>query len=103
MSRTVGVLLALLVVGGFGRPDSVCRGEDPLPMLEKIEVTSSLDKTPQTSLLWAPETAREQPTPLLIWLHSWSRGLSAGSIARVSKASRPSRMDIIAAQFSRTQ
>ncbi|QDT50693.1 Prolyl oligopeptidase family protein [Symmachiella dynata] len=72
MSRVVGVLLALLVVSGFGRADSVCCGEDPLPMLEKISVTSSLDKTPQTSLLWAPETAREQPTPLLIWLHSWS-------------------------------
>lgn len=72
MSRSVRVLVAWFVIGGFGQADSVCLSEDPLPMLKKITVTSTLDKTPQTSLLWAPKTAREEPTPLLIWLHSWS-------------------------------
>ncbi len=103
MSRTVGVLFALLVVVGIGRPDSVCRGEDPLPMLEKISVTSSLDKTPQTSLLWAPESAREQPTPLLIWLHSWSADYRQEASLEYQKQAVRRGMDFVVAQFSRTQ
>lgn len=43
-----------------------------LPELEQIEVMSTLDGTMQPSLLGVPDEARRQPTPLLIYLHSWS-------------------------------
>ncbi|WP_339733574.1 prolyl oligopeptidase family serine peptidase [uncultured Gimesia sp.] len=37
-----------------------------------IKVKSSLDQSLQPSLVWAPEAAKTTPTPLLIFLHSWS-------------------------------
>lgn len=43
-----------------------------LPKLAPLSVKSSLDGTEQPSLLWAPETAKSQSTPLLVYLHSWS-------------------------------
>ncbi|MAG94457.1 MAG: prolyl oligopeptidase [Planctomycetaceae bacterium] len=43
-----------------------------LPPLSEVKVTSTLDGTQQPSLLWASKTATTKPTPLLVFLHSWS-------------------------------
>src|SRR4051794_37483821 len=41
--------------------------------LAGIHVKSSSDGSLQPSLVWAPDsTARHEPMPLLVWLHSWS-------------------------------
>lgn len=37
-----------------------------------IQVKSSLDQSLQPSLLWAPAAAKTTPTPLFVFLHSWS-------------------------------
>lgn len=42
------------------------------PTLKLIEVKSTLDQSLQPSLIWAPESAKTKPTPLLVYLHSWS-------------------------------
>jgi poly(3-hydroxybutyrate) depolymerase len=44
----------------------------PLPALREVQIDSTMDGTAQPSLVWAPETAKEAPTPLLVYLHSWS-------------------------------
>lgn len=46
--------------------------ENALPELTKVEVKSSLDAELQPVLYWAPEKARTAPTPLFVFLHSWS-------------------------------
>ena len=46
-------------------------GED-LPALQEIRIPSQLDKTEQPALIWTPENAKLEPTPLLLFLHSWS-------------------------------
>lgn len=43
-----------------------------LPKLKKVELVSSLDKEPQPVLYWAPKKARQEATPLFVFLHSWS-------------------------------
>ena len=43
-----------------------------LPKMSEIKVRSSLDGTDQPSLVWAPPSATTSPTPVLIYLHSWS-------------------------------
>ncbi|MFO0904002.1 MAG: GDSL-type esterase/lipase family protein [Pirellulales bacterium] len=43
-----------------------------LPKMSELKVRSSLDGTEQPSLVWAPATAATQPTPVLVYLHSWS-------------------------------
>jgi dipeptidyl aminopeptidase/acylaminoacyl peptidase len=43
-----------------------------LPKLTKVELVSSLDKELQPVLYWAPEKARQESTPLFVFLHSWS-------------------------------
>jgi dipeptidyl aminopeptidase/acylaminoacyl peptidase len=43
-----------------------------LPKLTKVEVTSSLDVEQQPVLYWAPDKAQQTPTPLFVFLHSWS-------------------------------
>jgi pimeloyl-ACP methyl ester carboxylesterase len=45
---------------------------DELPALTEVRIESSLDHTPQPSLVWAPERADREATPLLVFLHSWS-------------------------------
>ncbi|WP_437226964.1 alpha/beta hydrolase family protein [Planctomicrobium sp. SH661] len=47
-------------------------GQVTLPPLVEVEVISTLDQTPQHSLIWAPESALTEPRPLLVFLHSWS-------------------------------
>jgi len=48
------------------------RAADKLAELTEISVTSTLDGSQQPSLVWAPETAASQSTPLFVYLHSWS-------------------------------
>lgn len=43
-----------------------------LPPLSEIQVRSTLDNTEQPSLVGVPDKARSEPTPLLVYLHSWS-------------------------------
>lgn len=43
-----------------------------IPSLTEVHIESTIDQTPQPSLYWAPERARTESTPLLVFLHSWS-------------------------------
>ncbi|HVW00912.1 MAG TPA: prolyl oligopeptidase family serine peptidase, partial [Planctomycetaceae bacterium] len=64
-AQVVLVLVAVL-------SSSLCRAAEELPALTEIRVTSTLDKSQQPSRVWAPESASNQPTPMLVFLHSWS-------------------------------
>lgn len=46
--------------------------EPVVPDLQKVEVISTLDAEKQTVLYWAPEKAKTEAVPLLVFLHSWS-------------------------------
>lgn len=46
--------------------------DPPLPALVETAVQSTLDGAQQKVLYWAPESASEKQTPLLVFLHSWS-------------------------------
>lgn len=68
--RIVVYLAVILVVG-------VLRGQaDELPRTERGETVSPLDGERQPLLHWAPPKAAETPTPLLVFLHSWSSDYS---------------------------
>ena len=43
-----------------------------LPAVTRYDIPSSLDGKAQPVLAWAPENAAAQPTPLFVFLHSWS-------------------------------
>jgi dipeptidyl aminopeptidase/acylaminoacyl peptidase len=45
---------------------------DELPKQSRAETVSKLDGEKQPILYWAPESASQQPTPLFVFLHSWS-------------------------------
>jgi len=45
---------------------------DEAPQTQAGETISSLDGEQQPLLYWIPETATPEPTPLLVFLHSWS-------------------------------
>ena len=45
---------------------------DEVPSTQTGETISALDGERQSLLHWAPETAASEPTPLLVFLHSWS-------------------------------
>ena len=45
---------------------------DELPKQSLAETVSKLDGEKQPILYWAPESASKQPTPLFVFLHSWS-------------------------------
>jgi poly(3-hydroxybutyrate) depolymerase len=45
---------------------------DELPKQSRAETVSKLDGEKQPILYWAPESASLQPTPLFVFLHSWS-------------------------------
>ncbi|MEQ9406738.1 MAG: prolyl oligopeptidase family serine peptidase [Fuerstiella sp.] len=53
-------------------PREELRAQTALPSLTEIAITSTLDGTDQPTLYWAPASAASQPTPLFIFLHSWS-------------------------------
>lgn len=63
--------LAFLVLASWMVQVSVL-AEDDLPQLTEVSITSSLDGTAQPTLLWAPAQAAERPTPVFVFLHSWS-------------------------------
>lgn len=44
----------------------------PLEQLKPVTITSSVDGTPQSALVWLPEEVGEAGAPLLVKLHSWS-------------------------------
>jgi len=67
MSLATTVVLSLPVIM-FAQP----KVPQELPKLTKVELVSSLDKEPQPVLYWAPEKARQESTPLFVFLHSWS-------------------------------
>ncbi len=43
-----------------------------LPPLTEFQVTSTIDGTTQPSTIWAPPSAKSEPTPLFVFVHSWS-------------------------------
>ena len=61
-----------LVAPIVGRPVDAVQADDELPVLKEIEVESSQDGTLQPSRVWAPESAVDSRTPLLVSLHTWS-------------------------------
>ena len=64
--RTAFYLAMFLAVGiPYGQASE-------LPRTELGETVSSLDGDRQPLLHWAPPNAADQPTPLLVFLHSWS-------------------------------
>lgn len=73
------LLLAMLCWGALSTENTWGESEKPaarppraLPALELVEFVSSADGTTQPLLTWAPESARSEAAPLLIYLHSWS-------------------------------
>ena len=62
---TAALTACILLTAGF------CPAAEP-PQLREIEIKSSLDGVVQKALFWAPESARGEPTPMLVFLHSWS-------------------------------
>lgn len=48
--------------------------QDPLPPLQLATTKSSLDGVSQAVTYWAPDNATKVPTPLFVFLHSWSSG-----------------------------
>lgn len=49
----------------------LCRA-DEVPATQTGETISALDGERQPLLHWAPKTAADRPTPMLVFLHSWS-------------------------------
>lgn len=62
------LLVALLAVAGGS---SVASAQQVPPLVE-VRVKSSVDGTAQPSLIWGPQAALVKPTPMLVFLHSWS-------------------------------
>lgn len=81
LPQTLLSVAALVWLAGASMPAAVAQDRVidqpdkqalPVPDLLSLEVASTLDDSPQPSLYWAPESASEKPTPLLVYLHSWS-------------------------------
>ena len=51
---------------------TAAHAETRLPALKTLTVTSTVDGSPQSCLLWTPATAKTKETPLFVFLHSWS-------------------------------
>lgn len=58
-----------VLCGGVAESSSA---ERELPELAEVRIQSTFDGSLQPALLWAPDDAQSRPTPLLIFLHSWS-------------------------------
>jgi acetyl esterase/lipase len=70
--RYAVLVLALIALPRPSVADDRADDLPPLPALREVRITSTLDGTVQPSLAWAPPVAMRQPTPLLVYLHSWS-------------------------------
>ncbi len=69
------VLRSVIVLASFIGSSTVWADSEPanaLPKMTQVELKSSLDGESQPVLYWAPEKARQEPTPLFVFLHSWS-------------------------------
>ena len=73
------VLFALFVSGtcalnpeNLSAAENVAEAKQKPAKLELIKVKSSLDDSLQPSMFWAPASAKTTPTPLFVFLHSWS-------------------------------
>ncbi len=51
---------------------SISLAADGLPRLSEVQVVSTVDGEKQPVRYWAPESAKTQPTPVLVSLHTWS-------------------------------
>lgn len=51
---------------------AVGRGDDALPVLKLVTISSTLDGAAQPVRYWAPEAAQTAAVPILVSLHSWS-------------------------------
>jgi dipeptidyl aminopeptidase/acylaminoacyl peptidase len=60
----------VLWCGAGGTAETV--SGDELPQLQSETTVSPLDGETQPLFYWAPEEATNQPTPLFVFLHSWS-------------------------------
>jgi len=65
------LFLILFLAGLFFHLDPSLHAEE-LPCLKEIHIASPLDGNSQPVRIWVPEQAKSQPTPLFIFLHSWS-------------------------------
>lgn len=85
---------AFLVVTSFvsaGRVDAQPPEEvsaASIPPLDEIRIRSSADGTMQPSLYQAPDSANGEPTPMLVFLHSWSGDLRQNNLAWQTEAFR---------------
>lgn len=68
--RLTAVVLCLIVSGRLAAAQPAELPELPEQLL--AETTSPLDGERQSLLYWAPDTATQQPTPLFVFVHSWS-------------------------------
>jgi poly(3-hydroxybutyrate) depolymerase len=67
------VVIALVPFAASAQPESEQQTSDqPLPKLTEVQIPSSLDAEKQPVFYWAPEEAKTKPTPLFVFLHSWS-------------------------------
>lgn len=75
MWKRTWALTGLLILCGAG-VSNLSAAESPniakSKSLTQIDVKSKLDGSLQPSMLWAPESAKTKPTPLFVFLHSWS-------------------------------
>ncbi len=65
-SATAGFVFAAFLSG------TCLASDEALPALTDVKIASSLDGTNQTIRYWAPPNATDQPTPVFVFLHSWS-------------------------------
>ena len=68
--RLVFILLAAAISSRAAAQEAPAASSDGL--LLEVAIASSLDGQRQSVRYWAPPLAREQPTPLFVFLHSWS-------------------------------
>ena len=59
---------------------------EDVPPLADISVTSTLDGSRQPSRIWIPKRASTRPTPLLVFLHSWSGDYTQDNSAWLKQA-----------------
>lgn len=65
-----GWLVAILFATGFSQAHAQ-ESQVAVPPLEKTQVVSRADGHQQPVRYWAPQSAKQQRTPLLILLHTW--------------------------------
>ncbi|MCA9069528.1 MAG: hypothetical protein KDA84_11420, partial [Planctomycetaceae bacterium] len=77
-----------VLIFGLSMSGNCFAADDVLPMLEDIQIQSTMDQTLQPAKLWVPATAKKQPTPLLVFLHSWSGDYRQNNAKWLTEAAR---------------